>query len=293
MNASGLAFTKMSAGGNDFIVIDNMTAQGSDAASVDSDFVRHVCARALSVGADGVIVIEPSEKAHVKMVYYNADGGRAALCGNGVRCVARMAALKRLAPPDGMVIETDAGMLPAASTLDRPPWFRLPLGVPKVERRSVTLEGGLDAVSRTYEGTFVMVGVPHFVVETRAAHGMRGPEFLSIASRLRRHPDFGPEGTNVDFMTTRDRHALDIRCYERGVEGETLSSGSGCIASALAGATEGRLESPVACRSRAGPVSTVTLIHEPDGSLQAELAGDARVIYTGALNAEALSGFEP
>jgi diaminopimelate epimerase len=292
VSAAQVKFTKMSAGGNDFVVIDNVTASGPEAIGVDEDFVRRVCARALSVGADGVIVIEPSEKAHVRMVYYNRDGGRAALCGNGVRCVARMSAIKRLAPSDGMIIETDVGPLAAAVPGDTP-WFRLPLGRPEIRPVSLMLEGSLDEVSRAIDGTFVEAGVPHLVVQARNAHAMPDREFLALAARLRRHPEFGDAGTNVDFISPHDRSTLDIRCFERGVEAETLSSGTGCIASAIAATRAGLAESPVACRSRSGLTASVTLEEKEGGALEAVLSGDARVIYTGVLHPEALAGFAP
>jgi len=287
-------FTKMSAGGNDFIVLDNITAAEHEIVKVDPDFVRHVCARALSVGADGVILVEPSTTAHARMIYFNSDGGRADLCGNGVRCVARLLVLKRLAPSDGLTIETDVGTLSAAVEGDRP-WFRLPLGPPELRSVTLHLEGSLDEVSRTFNGTLVKVGVPHLVLTSRDAHGMSARELSALAPRLRSHPDLGPGGANVDFITVRDAHALDIRCYERGVEAETLSSGSGCIAAALAATTSGTAESPVSCRSRTGLTSAVTFTPGAGGggALDATLAGDARVIYTGVLNAEALAGFTP
>jgi len=291
MSGHLISFTKMSAGGNDFIVIDNVSAPEGEGIRPDAETIRRLCARALSVGADGVILIEPAAEAHVKMVYFNSDGGRAALCGNGVRCVARMAALRRFAPSDGMRIETDAGTLDAAVEGDRP-WFRLPLGVPDARPRTLQLEGTLDEVSRTVQAVQVLAGVPHLVIETRDARGMSGKELMALAPRLRSHPDLGPEGANVDFITLIDDHTLDIRCYERGVEAETVSSGSGCIASALAVVLAGRAASPVSCRSRAGTSSTVTLEPQEEGAFNAVLSGDARVIYTAALNAEALSGFD-
>ncbi|MGH9868436.1 MAG: diaminopimelate epimerase [Candidatus Polarisedimenticolia bacterium] len=282
-----IKFTKMSASGNDFIVIDNLTAPEGEAFEVEPSFVRRVCGRKVAVGADGVIVVSGSSAAHARMTYFNADGGRAALCGNGVRCVARLLVMRRVAPSDGLAIETDVGVLPAAVEGDKP-WFRLPLGTPKIRRVSLDLPGGLDEISRHFEATLVEAGVPHLVIETRDAHAMSEREFLSLAPRLRRHPDLGPEGANVDFFTLRDGHTLDIRCYERGVEGETLSSGSGCISAALTVVNQEKGESPVACRSRAGFTSTVTLMPGADGAMDAVLSGDARVIYTGVLHAEAM-----
>src|SRR5262245_33760091 len=244
MSPPVIKFTKMSAGGNDFILIDNLTAAEGEPIEIDEAFVRRVCTRALSVGADGVIVIGPSESAGARMVYHNADGGRAALCGNGVRCVARLRGLRRVTAAQSMSLETDVCPLAAGVEGDNA-WFRLPLGVPSVRPVCLSLEGGLDEISRTFEGTLVTAGVPHLVIETREAHGMPARDFLAMAPKLRRHRDLGPEGANVDFITVRDRQTLDVRTYERGVEAETLSSGSGCIASAFAAVHVGKAASPV------------------------------------------------
>ncbi|HEY3174582.1 MAG TPA: diaminopimelate epimerase [Candidatus Polarisedimenticolia bacterium] len=288
-----LEFTKMSAGGNDFVVLDRIaTARAGAAPAIDRGFVRRVCARALSVGADGLILIEPAGPGHVKMIYFNADGGRAALCGNGVRCVARLAALRGHAPAEGMVIETDAGPLQAAVEGARS-WFRLPLGVPEVRQVVLRLRGGAGSEPRGVEGTWVMAGVPHVVVAVPDAHAMTEGELRAMAPAIRAHPDLGPEGANVDFITIRGRHALDLRCWERGVEGETLSSGSGCIASAMAVTAAGLAWSPVDCRSRAGFVSTVTIEPGEGGTCSAVLSGDARIVYDGVLSPEALEGFTP
>ncbi|MFQ5700594.1 MAG: diaminopimelate epimerase [Acidobacteriota bacterium] len=290
MNVAGIRFTKMSAGGNDFIVIDNVTAAECDPAAIDAGSIARLCARAHSVGADGLIIIEASQQAHVKMNYFNADGGRAALCGNGVRCVARMVAVRRWAPPEQMTIETDIGTL-QATVADDAPSFRLPLGHPRIERKTIWLEGSLDEISREFDATFVQAGVPHLVVEVRDAHGMDKQVFLARASRLRRHPDLGPDGANVDFVTTRDRSTLEIRFFERGIEGETMSSGSGCIASVLAAMESGRLDSPVHCKTLSGGTSTVTVERDDNGAMEVILAGEARIIYTGILHGEAATGF--
>ncbi len=291
MKGAGLKFTKMSAGGYDFIMVDGVTA-ADEPFAIDPDFVRRACSRALSVGADGLILIEPAQSASVTMTYDNADGGRAALCGNGVHCVARMVAVRRWAPPEAMTIQTDAGMLPAGveGEMSR---FSLALGRPALSARTLVLEGSLDEVAREVTGTHVVAGVPHLVVEARDAHGMDRDRFLSLASRLRRHPDLGPEGANVDYVTVRGRDAIDIRFFERGVEGETLTSGTGCIASALTVHRSGKTDATVVCRSRSGVTSTVALSEDPNGGAVATLSGHARIIYTAVMNDEALQGFTP
>ncbi len=284
----------MSAGGNDFIILDNVGIAEEDAVTTDPEMVRRLCSRALSVGADGLIVLESPEKrpAHVRMVYFNSDGGRADLCGNGVRCVARLAALKRLAPADGMLIETDAGTLQASVEGDRAR-FRLPLGAAEVQAVALLVEEFPGASAVTFSGSLVNVGVPHLVVEVDDAHGMSSRRVMRIAPLLRSHPDLGPEGANVDFITVSDRESLDIRCYERGVEAETISSGTGCIAAALVARHLGQVGDEVAIRSRAGITSTVRIEAPEGGEVSALLSGDARIIYNAVLNIEALSGWQP
>jgi diaminopimelate epimerase len=114
---------------------------------------------------------------------------------------------------------------------------------------------------------------------------------LDDAPALRSHPDLGPGGANVDFFAARGRGRVDARYYERGIEGETLSSGSGTIAVALAAVHLGLATSPVTCTNRLGLQSTVTLVDSPKG-LEATLAGDARIVFSGRLRRDTLAGIE-
>lgn len=286
-----LRFAKMSAGGNDFVVIDALTDDAAAGFEPGEAEVRRLCARSLSVGADGLILISAATDADVRMTYFNSDGGRAALCGNGVRCVARLSAIAGLGDSRRMRIETDVGVLEARVDGTRAA-FRLQLGLPEMTLLELELPSPGGGKPLRIEATHVTAGVPHLVVEIDDAHAMPAADVASLGSALRGHEDLGPEGANVDFITIRDSHTLDIRCYERGVEAETHSSGSGCIASVLAATRgSGRAGVPVACRFRSGFRSVVTLRQEPDGSIEAELEGDARIIYTGMLGREAIEGF--
>lgn len=296
--AAGAPFLKVSGGGNDFVLIDNRNGRLRGDLG---ELVRRVCHRGLGVGADGLILNEwPTpggtlSGADLRMVYFNRDGGEAALCANGVRCVARWAA-ETGAFPRPVRIETGAGVLPADGAA-QPPWITLPMGAVKAERRTLRLgagegtpakergAGGDREAGRTVEGVLVMAGVPHLVVEVPDAFA---PTVLDDAPALRHHPDLGPGGANVDFFTARGGGRVDARYYERGVEGETLSSGSGTIAVALAATRLGRATSPITCTNRLGLESTVTLEDSPDG-LAATLAGDARIVYSGRLRRETLA----
>jgi len=179
-------FCKLSAGGNDFIVIDNR--RGSLAGDLSS-WIKHICYRRLSVGADGVILLEGSSRADIRMRYFNADGSEAPLCGNGVRAAARYASLLGIAPPK-MIIETGAGLVPAEMIGEK---VRIGLPPPSKVELHFPLKLGVEAI----EGSYIDVGVPFFVQRVEELEGIpmreRGRE-------LRHHPAFQPAGTNVCFV---------------------------------------------------------------------------------------------
>jgi diaminopimelate epimerase len=135
-------------------------------------------------------------------------------------------------------------------------------------------------------GFFVRVGIPHFV--TRVAAIATAP--VSVAGpAIRRHAEFGGDGTNVSFIAPREDGSLDIRTYERGVEGETLACGTGCVAAAAVAVDQGWTSSPVTCHTASGVDLSVGLVRTESGFEGLSLAGDARLIYAGRLHPEALT----
>jgi len=272
--AEGMPFQKVTGGGNDFVLLDNRNGRlRGDLA----ELVRRVCHRGLGIGADGLILIEFSDAADLRMIYYNRDGGRADLCGNGLRCVARWAS-RTGSFPRLMRVETGAGILTADGAAE-PPWFTLPLDRSRPER--MTLVVG----SRRVDGIRVRAGVPHLVIEVAEAFA---EETLADAPSLRAHGDLGPEGANVDFFTPRGGGRVDVRFFERGVEGETLSSGSGSIAVAVAARILHSIPSPVILRNREGLECRVVLA-EDGNRLEATLAGEVRMLFRGRLVREMLA----
>jgi diaminopimelate epimerase len=269
--ADGAPFLKVTAGGNDFVLIDNRNGRlRGDPAGL----VRAVCHRRLGVGADGLILIELSARADLKMVYFNRDGGQADLCANGLRCVARWAARTRSAP-GRMRVETGAGVLEADGSADPP-------------RVSVPLEGAPRALSlevdnRRYDGILVPVGVPHLVIQSEDAFATG---VLRDAPALRAHPGLGVGGANVDFFTPRGGSVLDVRTFERGVEAETLSSGTGSIATAVAADRAGLGDGSFVCRNREGMETRITLGKGADGGRTATLAAPVRFLYHGRFRRE-------
>jgi len=272
-------FFKMSAAGNDFILFDNRT--GALRRDDVPDAVRRLCTRALSVGADGVILLEPSSKAHVRASFFNPDG-KPTFCGNGARCASRLAYLKGIAPAR-MTVETSV-MVHRAEVKGALVSFEM--------RDPQGFDDGVEiqAANETIRGVFVDTGVPHFVV-FRAVP--RDGSIDELGRILRRHPRFAPSGTNVNFVEPAGDGALAIRTYERGVEGETLACGTGCVAAALAAAASGRAGSPVTLRTRSGSLVRVRFEGPPRQASGVRLEGEARLVYVGQLTEEATEGFQP
>jgi diaminopimelate epimerase len=271
-------FFKMTAAGNDFILLDNRA--GVVSSEGIADLVRRLCTRGLCVGADGVILLESSRGADIRARFFNPDGGPT-FCGNGARCAARLAYLNGLAPAR-MVIETDLGLHRA----------EVNGGVVSFEMRDPRgfEELTIEALGRPWRGALVDTGVPHFVAIEEGApeDSIRAP-----GRALRHHPRFAPEGVNVNFVHPLEPGSFTIRTYERGVEGETLACGTGCVAAALALAASGRARSPVALRTRAGSTIQVRFEGDPRRASGVRLEGEARLVYVGHLADEALRGFEP
>jgi diaminopimelate epimerase len=272
-------FFKMSAAGNDFILFDGR--DGSPAADAMPDFVRRLCRRALSVGADGLIVVDRSSRADIRATFYNPDGG-GTFCGNGGRCVARLAYLQGMAA-GRMTVETVKGVL-RAEILGSDVSFEMP--APSGLEESVVVE----AAGRSFSGVFVDTGVPHFVVfGDRPMEGAIEP----LALELRRHRRFGPAGTNVNFVHGTAADGFVIRTYERGVEAETLACATGCTAAALALALRGEARPPVTLRTRSGATLVIRFEGDPRQAAGLRVEGEARLVFVGHLADEAVRGFSP
>jgi diaminopimelate epimerase len=284
-----LPFYKLSGAGNDFIALVRSRQAELDPSP---EAIRAWCRRGLSVGADGLFVLERSGPGAARMTYFNADGGPAALCLNGTRCAARLAF--ELGWAEGgktVTIETGAGRHRAR----RLAATELAVEVPPLARPPEPLE--VEAEGRRLRGWSVAVGVPHFVLEW--PEGLVAAPVETLGPLLRRHSGFGPAGTNVDFVrfgaapSPGGRDRIEVRSYERGVEAETLACGTGVLAAAAVALALGRCRLPVAAATRGGFVLTVA--GEPgeggsppwSGPRRWSLAGDARIVFEGRLGAEA------
>jgi diaminopimelate epimerase len=263
----------MSGAGNDFVVLDEAAA-----ASVPDlrAFARRVCRRGLSVGADGVLVVGPEDGA-VRVRFLNPDGGEA-FCGNGSRCAARFAMLRGWGGGT-LRLRTSAGEVEARVTADR---VRLALP-PPVDLGPWRGSVGEDRLA----GRRILAGVPHLVLEVEDA---AVAPLARWGPALAHHADFGEAGTNVSVVAPGAGGTLAIRTWERGVEGETLSCGSGAVAGAHSFALRGG-PADVRVVPASGVPLRVVLEGPPSQPSGAVLEGDARIVFEAELSGEAVSGF--
>jgi diaminopimelate epimerase len=266
-------FHKIQGNGNDFILIDNRRniLKGRSL----SGLAKQVCHRHRSVGADGLIVIVPPadrSKANFKWRFFNADGSEAEMCGNGSRCAARFAVLRKIAPKK-MAFETLAGIIHAEVKKDT---VKVQLTGATGQRMNIPV--ALDFGTRT--GHFINTGVPHVVY---LSNDLGTEDVQSIGSTTRWHEIFKPAGTNVNFIQIDGPHKLRIRTYERGVEGETLACGTGAVAAALIAASLGKVASPVTVTTRGGDRLIVSFTSTEDSFPDLHLEGAAEVACDGTL----------
>lgn len=277
--AVGRAFWKMSGSGNDFVFFDaRPSAASADPLETAAD-VSAICAAHLGVGADGVVFMAASAEALFAIRYYNADGSRAALCGNASLCAAQSAVKLGLATVGQRFrFMSDSGLIDAAIDATGGASVRL---APVTALEPVAREG---LAPRELRIGYAIVGVPHLVVLVSDVGAIdvtgRGRILRHGAARL-------PEGANVNFVSAGAAAGeWQIRTYERGVENETYACGTGSVATAACLIEWGLCtpEAPVRLRTSSDRVLSVRLPQAPDHGWS-ELSGEGRVVFDGVLGA--------
>jgi len=269
-----IPFMKMSGSGNDFIIVDHRKP------ILDEDrmkkFARKVCRRRVSVGADGLILVEESKKADFKWRFFNADGSEGEMCGNGGRCVARFAHLKGIAGPS-LTFETLAGLISAEVNGKR---VKLELTRP----HSLKLDEKISVEGKYLVLSSINTGVPHAVLFLK---DLQHADVVDMGRVIRFHPHYAPAGANANFVKVEEGSRLSVRTYERGVEDETLACGTGVVASALISAFKGFVKSPVSVKTRGGEILTVHFEIEAGEVNKVFFEGDVHIICEGEMWEEA------
>jgi len=246
-----LKFSKMHGAGNDFVMIDSRLLEGQ---ILDAAQIRFLCDRRIGVGADGLIIIAPatSDEASFRMIYFNADGYEAEMCGNGARCSVAFAVEIGMAAKETM-FDTFSGVLKGTVfgtediQVSLPAWKDLEMDINLVESDFQTHHT-------------CNTGVPHLVIPVENVDDV---DILHWGSHFRHHSRFAPAGTNVNFVSVdpaTGRHLL--RTYERGVEDETLACGTGASAAAVVLCQSGQASSPLTLHTRGGDQLQVSVDFE-------------------------------
>ena len=265
-----LRFAKMNGAGNDFVLIDN----GDGLLKLSAQQIRLLCDRHRGVGADGVLLLEPSSNnADFRMRYYNSDGGEAEMCANGARCFARFAN-RILGGRDEVQFETPAGIIRAELHDEK---VKLQLSEPKemVLKRTLEIEGRKLSVHS------INTGVPHVVT---FVDDLESTPVRDWGAGIRYHTAFLPKGTNANFARQVEIGKIAIRTYERGVEDETLACGTGVAASGLVYAALNGLKSPVHVLVRGGDWLEVGFRRARSGFEKVTLEGPADFSFEGTID---------
>ena len=278
-----IRFTKMTGSGNDFIIIDNRALKLPKERG--RELARLACRRRVSVGADGLILIENDIEADFRWQFFNADGSEAEMCGNGARCAARFARLKGIVDKDRLSFITLAGLI-EAQVWDE----RAKVHIPQPHGMEIDFQVELN--DSLLHLSFIDTGVPHAVFFADSQAQLEELDVFELGRCIRFHQRFQPAGSNADFVFVSSPRHISIRTYERGVEGETLACGTGCIAAALLAAAKNFVASPVEVLTRGG--ETLVIHFEKisqEGGINFSavyLEGDAKVVYEAELWDETL-----
>lgn len=235
-----LRFTKMHGTGNDYVYVNMFTERIED----PSALAIRVSDRHFGIGSDGLILVAPSEVADCRMIMYNADGSEGAMCGNGIRCVAKYAYEHDIVNRQNITVETKSGIKSLELTVEdgQVTYVKVNMGqailqpavIPMTAEGDTFISQPLFVEGREYKATCVSMGNPHCVIFTEGIDDMDlekiGPKF--------EHHEWFPDRINTEFVEVIDAHTIRMRVWERG-SGETISCGTGTCASTVAAVLNG------------------------------------------------------
>ena len=266
----------MTGSGNDFVMVDERVTSPSDWSPED---IHRVCARGTGVGADGLVFVGPgSEAGSARMIYFNSDGSRAAMCGNAALCSTLLATVLGLGNPSGMRLETDAGVYES----------RCRAGDARAELHLAAVEPPAEPEVQLAPGelrsAFATVGVPHLVVHVADLEAI---DLMERGKALRFDSALAPAGANINFIAGAKGHSTwSMRTYERGIEAETLACGTGAVAAACILREWGQADLPVTLMTRTGLPLQIRASRSRNGRYDnVWLEGQALLVFRGVLSA--------
>ena len=261
----------MHGAGNDFVMVENL--DGSIRLSREQ--ITRLCHRRFGVGADGLALLEraPAEELDAQMIYFNADGSRAEMCGNAARCFTAFALAHGVGNPQSLRFRTDAGDMASKTkngqyTVEMTPASDLRLNF------TLHLSNGPTLLH------FINTGVPHVV---KFVPNVETVDIVKDGSELRHHGEFSPQGANANFAQVNGNGVI-VRTYERGVEDETLACGTGVAAVAIVAHLVHDLPKPIQLEVAGGDTLSVDF-RVAGGAIEGvSLTGPATVVYRGNIN---------
>ena len=282
-----LEFTKMQGCGNDYIYLLAFHARPADPSALSvklSD--RH-----FGIGSDGLIMLAPSSNADIRMEMYNADGSRGAMCGNGIRCLARLAFERGLVRANPMVVETDAGLKTVELRLEhrRVVGATVDMGEPILEGRDIPVDAvgriidyPLDVAGMRESITALSMGNPHCVVFVAddGVFKLQDRDFAELGRKFEHHPFF-PRRVNTEFIMAVSRRNLRMRVWERG-SGETWACGTGACAALVAAVLTNHSERTATVELRGGNLEIEWRAEGADAN-HVFMTGDAVEVFRGEI----------
>lgn len=265
-----IKFTKMTGAGNDFVMIDNTQQK----LALSPEQVARLCNRHFGIGADGLLLAEPGiNDTDFQMVYYNADGSLADMCGNGARCFARFVQPLKKGIADRVSFQTGAGRIEAQ-------FHGSDVAINMTSPHSCNTHIKLPTQCGDWLVHFINTGVPHVVC---FVNNVENIPVATLGAEMRHHAQFGPKGANINFVEKIDLHRIKVRTYERGVEGETLACGTGVVASAVMAHKLFGVTLPVRVAVRSGEMLTVHFEQNGDLFRDVTLQGPATIVFEGEI----------
>ena len=255
-----LTFYKYQGTGNDFILLDNRNGT----ISLTTEQINHLCDRRMGIGADGLMLLERVADFDFKMVYYNADGNESTMCGNGGRCIVAFAFALGIIKNQTSFLAIDGGHI---ATLESPTYVNLQM-IP------------VTNFEKSEEDFILNTGSPHFV---QWREDVANIDVFHLGRAIRQQERCQPKGINVNFATQKSDDIISVRTYERGVEDETLSCGTGVTAVAIA-STYG--QEGIFKKTIETPGGILSVSFEKDGATSANnvwLSGPALMVYQGEI----------
>ena len=287
-----MKFTKMHGIGNDYVYVNCFSEQVEDPEQVS----RWISDRHFGIGSDGLVLIKPSSVADFKMEIYNADGSRAKMCGNGIRCVAKYVYDYGLTNRTEISVETDSGIKTLHLTVknQKVKLVEVDMGAPILIPEEIPVDAGVIGTAgdspivnqpmtvngKEYRVTCVSMGNPHCIVPVEDVDGL---EIEKVGPAFERHPAF-PARVNTEFIRVLDSNTVQMRVWERG-SGETLACGTGACAVAVACSLNGWTGDEVTVRLVGGDLR----IRWDKEKHTVFMTGPATVVFDGEID---LSGFE-